>query len=217
MTEPPEPQRQPAGPRPAQPSAPAQPPAIRASDAEREEAVQLLTQAAVQGRLTLEEFSDRVELAQTAGTDRELAALGADLPAGRTEAVEPSDRHLALCSRLVRSGLWDIPERSSYRCLFGTVNLDLRQARLLGRETEIEIYNLFGTVTLVVPDGIRVSVSGGGAFASQVIQSPNVPPVADAPTLRIRARGPGGTLYVRNQVPRQNLLKQLLGKDDFAG
>lgn len=194
-----------------------EPLAIRASDAEREAAVQLLTRAAVEGRLTLEEFSDRVGLAQTAGTDRDLAALGADLPAVRSAAVEAADRHLALCSKLVRSGLWDIPERSSYRCLFGTVNLDLRQARLLGRETEIDIYNLFGTVTLIVPDGVRVSVSGGGAFASQVVQSPDVLPVADAPTLRIRARGPGGTLHVRHQAPRGNAPAQLLGNSDVAG
>jgi hypothetical protein len=190
-------------------------PAILASDAEREVTVETLRQAVVDGRLNLEEFSDRVGLAQVARTDQDLAALGSDLPAVRTAAPpEETVRHLALCSRLVRSGLWELPVRSSYRCLFGTIDLDLGQARLAGAETEIEIFNLFGTVTLIVPEGVRVSVQGGGAFASQVIQSPDAPPVEGAPLLRIKARGPGGTLYVRNQRQRPNRWTKLLGMGD---
>jgi hypothetical protein len=95
-----------------------------------------------------------------------------------------------------------------------TVDLGLGQARLAGPEVEVEIFNLFGTVTLIVPEGVRVSVEGGGAFASQVIHSPEAPPVQGAPVLRIKARGPGGTLYVRNQRERPNRWFKLLGKGD---
>ncbi|MGI8713449.1 MAG: DUF1707 SHOCT-like domain-containing protein [Solirubrobacteraceae bacterium] len=190
-------------------------PAILASDAERERTVGQLRQAVVDGRLTLDEFSDRVGLAQVARTDRDLALLGSDLPA-TPSALEPaqSERHLAVCSRVARSGLWEIPERSAYRCLFGTVELDLGQARLAGPEVQFDIYNLFGTVTLIVPEGIRVSVQGGGVFASQIIQSPSAPPVQDAPLLRVNVRGPGGTLHVRNQRERPNRWAQLLGKGE---
>jgi uncharacterized protein DUF1707/cell wall-active antibiotic response 4TMS protein YvqF len=175
-------------------------PAILASDAERERTVDVLRGAVVEGRLTLEEFSDRVGLAHAARTDQDLAKLGSDLPAGRPGGtLQNTVRHLALCSRLSRLGLWDLPPRSSYRCIFGTIDLDLRQARLAASETVIEIYNLFGTVTLLVPEGVRVDVQGGGAFASQEIQSPPTAPVPDAPVLRIRARGPGGTLHVRSR------------------
>ena len=104
--------------------------------------------------------------------------------------------------------------RSSYRCLFGTINLDLAHVRLPGPEVEIEIFNLFGTVTLIVPEGVRVSVEGGGMFASQVINSPDAPPVEGAPVLRIKASGPGGTLYVRNQRERPNRWSKSLGKGD---
>jgi Domain of unknown function (DUF1707) len=41
-------------------------PAILASDAERERSVDVLRDAVVDGRLTLEEFTDRVGIAQTA-------------------------------------------------------------------------------------------------------------------------------------------------------
>jgi hypothetical protein len=191
-------------------------PVILASDAEREATVDRLRRAVVDGRLTLEEFSDRVGLAQVARTDQDLAVLGSDLPVAPASVALTDDvaRHRAFCSRIVRSGPWELPLRSSYRCLFGTISLDLAQVRLPGPEAEIQIFNLFGTVTLIVPEGVRVSVEGGGPFASQVIHSPQVPPVQGAPVLRIKASGPGGTLYVRNQREQPNRWSKLLGNGD---
>ncbi|HEX3690414.1 MAG TPA: DUF1707 domain-containing protein [Solirubrobacteraceae bacterium] len=188
----------------------AQPPAILAGDAEREHSTQLLSRAVVEGRLTLEEFSDRVERAQAARTRDDLATLTRDLPAApppgttattgtSTELTTAQERHVAFCSRLVRSGPWELAARSEFRSIFGTITLDLSQARLAGSEVELQIYNLFGTVTVIVPESVDVSVSGGGMFASQVVQPHSAPPVAGAPKLRIVARGPGGTLYVRTK------------------
>ena len=83
----------------------------------------------------------------------------------------------------------------------------MRQARLAGHETVLEVYNLFGTVTVIVPDGVDVVVCGGGLFASRKIESPDRPPIAGGPRLTIDARGPGGTLYVRTR-PTPPTLKQ---------
>lgn len=171
---------------------------ILASDAERERSITLLRDAVGEGRLTLEEFSERVGLAQTARTDQELALLAHDLP-GDSSAVLPvasTEEHRAFCSCLVRNGPWSLPSRSSWRSIFGTIELDLRQARLAGRETVLEVYNLFGTVTVIVPEGVEVVVRGGGLLASQKIEPPEHPPIADAPRLTIDTRGPGGTLHV---------------------
>jgi hypothetical protein len=178
-------------------------PALLVSDAEREGAVTLLRDAVVDGRLTLEEFSDRVGGAQLVRTEPELAALVADLPSA-SRATAPATAgvsHRAVCSRLVRSGPWELPERSEFRSIFGTIDLDLRQATLSSDVVDVEVFNFFGTVTLIVPKGIAVSVEGGGLFASQVIEPPSSPPVPDSPRLRIRASGPGGTLYVRSREP----------------
>lgn len=183
-----------------------------ASDAERDHGVALLRDAAVEGRLSLEEFSERVDRAQSARTGEELALLTRDLPAA-TPAPGPSpgpeDSHRAFCSRIVRSGPQELPQRSSWRSIFGTINLDLREARLSSSETELEVYNLFGTVTVIVPEGVALSVVGGGLFASQVIQPPKSAPVPGAPRLRIRISGPGGTLYVRSEEPRSRLARLL--------
>jgi hypothetical protein len=185
---------------------------ILASDAEREHSITQLRDAAGEGRLTLEEFSDRVGLAQSARTDQDLARLTRDLPATPT-AVSPSpaasgQQHRAFCSHLTRSGPWSLPSRSSWRSIFGTIDLDLRQARLAGPETALEVYNLFGTVTVIVPEGIEVIVRGGGLFASQKIESPERPPIAGAPRLTIDTRGPGGTLHVRTR-PNPTLMQSV--------
>jgi Domain of unknown function (DUF1707)/Cell wall-active antibiotics response 4TMS YvqF len=193
-------------------------PRLLASDAERDQSVELLRNAVVDGRLTLEEFTERVELAQAARTDLELAALSRDLPANApqtgglspTSAAPAAERHRAFCSRISRSGPMSLPAHSSYRSIFGTIDLDLRQARLSADVTELDIHNLFGTVTVIVPEGVAVSVDGGGLFASQVINSPQVPPVRDAPQLLIHASGPGGTLNVQTKPPA-GTLEKLIG------
>lgn len=179
---------------------------ILASDAEREHSIVLLRDAVVEGRLTLEEFSDRVSRAHAARSDRDLTALTVDLPALPTLPAPHAApaQHRATFSKLVRRGAWEIPPQSKWRSLFGTIVLDLRAARLPGPEVELEIYNLFGTVTVLAPAGIRVEVEGGGPFASQVLEPPAWPPPPGAPRLTIRVAGPGGTLHVRSSDERHS-------------
>ena len=176
-----------------------EPPAILAGDHDRDTSIEQLSDAVAEGRLTLEEFSDRVELAHAARTQNELARLTGDLPAVRPAAppAAAAVSRRAVFSQLVRRGPWELEQRSSCRCIFGTVVLDLTQVRLSGAETELDIFNLFGTVTVIVPEEVQITVTGGGAFASQVIDPPGRPAAPGAPRLRIHARGPGGTLYVR--------------------
>ena len=62
---------------------------LRASHADREQAIGALKAAFVQGRLTKDELNARVGQALAARTYAELAVLTADLPAGLTGAVPP--------------------------------------------------------------------------------------------------------------------------------
>ena len=173
---------------------------IRASDAERERSIALLRDAVGEGRLTLEEFSERVGLAHAARTDHDLAGLARDLPGNPAESASPtavSEAHRAFCSHLIRSGPWSLPRRSSWRSIFGTIDLDLRHATIAAAEVELQVHNVFGTVTVVVPEGAVVEVEGGGLFASEDVQMPETPPLPGAPVIRIRTSGPGGMLQVR--------------------
>jgi hypothetical protein len=184
---------------------PALPPALLASDRQREQAIATLRDAVVEGRLTLDEYSDRVGVAVGARTTDDLAALTRDLPQSITPAsssagMAPAE-YRAIFSHLVRRGPFRLSAQSSFRSFFGTIDLDLRQATLPGPEVDLAIDNFFGTVTVFVPDGVEVSVEGGGLFASQHVDTASAPLVPGAPVIRIRASGPGGTLYVRTHEP----------------
>jgi hypothetical protein len=65
---------------------------IRASDAEREHHVELLREHAAQGRLTIDELSDRLDRVYAARTRDELAVLVEDLPARQRRAAPPRTR-----------------------------------------------------------------------------------------------------------------------------
>src|SRR6266508_6297859 len=66
-------------------------PEIRVSDADREQTVKLLERHHVDGRLTWEEFSERMEAAFHARTREELRRTLADLP-GLDEPRPPAER-----------------------------------------------------------------------------------------------------------------------------
>jgi Domain of unknown function (DUF1707) len=80
------------------------PPEQRASDADRDTAVDILCSAAADGRLTMTELDERVGSALTARTLRQLAELIADLFPGpapmRPSPVAPDDRWAVLRSLL---------------------------------------------------------------------------------------------------------------------
>lgn len=55
-------------------------PELRASDGDREETVRQLQRGLTQGRLTIDEFDERVQVAYAARTVGQLAELTHDLP-----------------------------------------------------------------------------------------------------------------------------------------
>ena len=170
-------------------------PTSRAADADRERALVVLRDATVAGRLTLDEFAERVERAELARTLADLEAITADIPSARSSDLPA--RHRALFARLERRGRWTVPARSSVLSLCATITLDLGHASLQSAETTLHVRNLFGTVTLIVPRGVHVDVDGGGPFSTREISLADTGPVPDAPRLHIRTSGAGGTLVVR--------------------
>ena len=98
---------------------------IRASDADREQVIELLKEAFVRGRLTKDELSVRAGVALVARTYAELSAVTADIlvtiPAGLTEARptklervparQPVSRKavaLATCMAILPSAVWAV-------------------------------------------------------------------------------------------------------------
>ena len=171
-----------------------------AGDADRSKALVTLRDAAVEGRLTLDEFADRVERTELARTFEDLEAVTADLPSAGSADLPV--KHGAWFSRLQRSGRWELAASSKVLSVCGTIDLDLGRATLHGAETVMHVRNVFGTVTILVPRGVEVSVDGNDAFSTREIDLPDSGPVGDAPRLRVITSGIGGTLRVKTSRER---------------
>lgn len=179
-----------------------------ASDADRDVALELLREASVDGRLTLEELSERAELVSTARTRDEVAAATADLEGPATPAL-PAElvRQRALFSSFTRQGRWQIARQSRYSAVFGNVKLDLREAVLPGPDIEVEARAIFGGVEVIVPEGVHVELTGGAALSSQELKVKGEPPEG-APMIRIRHRGFCGSLGVRSKPRLVDQIKE---------
>src|SRR5437764_3818135 len=136
-----------------------EPPAIRASDADRERAVELLRDHAAEGRLTLEELADRVSTAYRARTGDELERLTRDLPAERARSSRrrPTRFLLSVFGSTEREGRIRVRRRVACLTAFGNIDLDLRRATLEGDVITIVALGMFGAVDVYVPEGDRKS------------------------------------------------------------
>jgi hypothetical protein len=222
MSDPAEPGDRPPAPVPAARPGGADP-AIRASDAERDQAIERLRGAAGEGRLTLEELTDRVEAASSAQTRGDLETLVRDLPAeGATGApgavgapaagaiVSVPTRNSAVFGDLRRAGAWRVAQRSRWDSVFGDVKLDLREAQVSDAEVEIEAGTVFGDIELLVPEGVVVEVRAR-TFFGDVKQDAGEAAPAGAPRIVLTGWTTFGDVRVRSRRLRERFAERWLG------
>jgi len=178
------------------------PPTPRASDAERRQASERLQAACVDGYLTLDEFSQRVERAMVAQTRVELSRLLADLPAAAAPRPLPpaTTRTLVVLSAVERSGDVRLAEHSRVVIAAGSCKLDLRRASIAARLTAIEVQVVFGALEVIVPSGVEVDVEAVTVLGHKTVRLRGPAPVADAPRIVIHGLVFAGALTVRDQV-----------------
>jgi hypothetical protein len=183
----------------------ADPPALRVSDADRDRTAGQLAQSRAEGRLTLEEFSERVDLAYAAKTTSDLDVLTRDLPA--TGPAQPSRRPtrwlLAFMGGSSRKGRWRIEGNTRVISVMGGCHLDLRAAEIVGAEARITCFSCMGGVSIFVPEGVEVDVTGFTLMGGRAVELKGGPPRAGTPLIRIRAIGLMGGFAV--QTPRPKL------------
>lgn len=190
----------------------------RVSDAEREQIVQLLNQAMVEGRITLDEFDERSATAYAAryrsdflpltsdllpvplgeqdpvptwdATASQLAARsGSGVPA-RVDGIAGPGNSLALMGGVDRNGQWNLSRSHTAVAVMGGIVLDLREARLESKISDITATAFWGGIEIVAPPDIRVEVDGTGIMGgygnrtdSSAKSAP--PPPPDAPLIRV--------------------------------
>jgi hypothetical protein len=196
------------------------PPSLRASNQDRDGVVTRLQEAFAEGRLDDAEFDERMRAALTAKTHADLDILLADLPgraahpagpiqagtnqagtnqagtvqAARPVAGRPGRFAIAWKGSVRRAGRWRVPERYTTVVYKGGGELDLRAAELLSPATTIVAVAYKSQITLLVPPGVRVEMTGFG-----ITQGPSDPAdeallAPDAPVLNIRGVAYKGTI-----------------------
>jgi hypothetical protein len=165
-------------------------PALRASDADRERTVVLLREHAAEGRLTLEEFTDRMSAAYLARTSDELEELARDLPSANAPAVSrrrPTRWLFSMLGSSEREGRIRVRRRVDCLMAFGNIDLDLRQATLEGDVITIVALGMFGAIDVYVPEGVEVDLHGLVVFGHKGAHGNDPPPHLGTPLVRVWA------------------------------
>jgi Domain of unknown function (DUF1707) len=179
---------------------------LRASYTERDAAAGQLQDAFAEGRLDDTEFDERMRAALTAKTHAELDAVVADLPAAPAAAGAPGTRpapvagvapgRLAVAYKgtVRRAGRWRVPERYTTVVYKGGGLLDLRAAELLGQVTTIRAVAYKSRITVLVPPGVRVEMTGFGINQGAEDLDGGAALAPDSPVLHIRGLAYKGTI-----------------------
>jgi hypothetical protein len=170
------------------PSRPA-PRDLRASDADRERVVAMLGEALADGRVSHDEYSERMSAALSARTLGDLAVLTTDLAAPEHQPVQLDGGQpvAALFSTAARGGRWVVPQTMTCVAAFGEVVLDLREALLQDRHVVLTVYALCGRVRLVVPAGVEVVMNGTEILGRQRGGTARrVPTSSETPVIEVR-------------------------------
>jgi hypothetical protein len=136
---------------------------MRASDADRERAVAVLRAATADGRLTVGELDERLELTCNAKSRDELAAIVTDLePAPWPGGSPPAATDVGVLAGFTRSGRWAVAAGYHATAVIGSGVIDLRQAQFTAPETTIHVDSWISTVYVLVPEDAEVHVAGRG-------------------------------------------------------
>jgi hypothetical protein len=173
---------------------------VRASDAERERAADVLRRAAGEGRLTVEELDERLAAAYGARTRSELDELVRDIPAvslatpgdgGTGLTVRPGGdegtKHLvAIMGGVERKGRWRVARRLMSLNIMGGADLDLNDAELAAETVEITVFSLMGGADVFVPEGLNVEVSDFAIMGGNDVALGDPTPTPGGPTVRLK-------------------------------
>ena len=149
----------------------------------------MLGDALADGRLSHEEYSERMPLALAARTLGDLAALTTDLAGPEHQPVQLHGGQpvTALFGNAERSGRWVVPATLTCVATFGEVVLDFTEAILQDRHVVVTVYALFGRVRLIVPAGVEVVMNGNNFLGRQRGGTARrVPTSSDVPVIEVR-------------------------------
>lgn len=184
---------------------------LRISTAQRENALQVIRDAAADGRLDFDELDARTAGVMTAHTRGELAAgLGDLVPSAQlgemVGAVAPVGegpgytwdqpllvQNTSWWKRMVIEGDWTAPPFIEVITAAGEVKLDFTGARVAAPVIDLVVMANYGKVQLVVPEGWGVDVTSVLTAGQNSMLTTRVPsrPARGLPRIVVRGRTAG--------------------------
>lgn len=171
-------------------------PDLRASDADRERTAELLRHAAGEGRLTMEELDERLDLVYETRTQRELDKLTADVVVpGDAERVaqrmpvrpgDGSEWVISVMSGHERKGHWRVGRHLKVISVMGGSDIDLNDAELTDHETTITVFSLMGGSEIRVPDNVNVVISDFAFMGGNESKVGEAIPDPGGPTIHVK-------------------------------
>ncbi|MCX4852223.1 DUF1707 SHOCT-like domain-containing protein [Streptomyces canus] len=135
---------------------------MRASNADRDQVLEIIRDAAAEGRLTPEELEQRVQSALAARTLRDLATLTRDLPEQpkRTKSPIPAKDLVKIVKRIGSVewvGPWVVPRRMEIKLTVGNAKIDFSDAVVTDDVLSIDVdLGIGGDLLLITRPGIVV-------------------------------------------------------------
>ena len=179
--------------------------------------MQRVQEAFADGRLDDTEFDERMRAALTARTHADLDVLTADLPAATAGTGPapvaggrgPGRFAIALKSSVRRAGRWRVPERYTTVVYKGDGWLDLRAAELSGPVTTFVTVAYKSRVTILVPPGVRVEMTGFGVTQGLADdEDPGYRLPVDAPVIHVRGLAYKGTIEISTRPGERPALRR---------
>lgn len=187
---------------------PTPPPAVRASDADRDRVADILREALAEGRLQADEHAERIEVLYAAKTVPELEKLIHDLPAGQRTAPSPRPTARENASRppgprnvvavlggADRGGSWRVGAQINAVAVCGGVDIDLTEAIFDHPEVVITATAICGGIGIQVPENVTLVCEGTGimgAFEAREMVAAD----PGAPVVRVRGVAIWGAVEV---------------------
>ncbi|CAN5299621.1 DUF1707 domain-containing protein [soil metagenome] len=190
------------------------------TDDERAATVDVLAQAVGEGRLTLGEFTDRVDVVLAAPTHAELREAVRDLPADLpVVGSSPPPPSFNVFGDVRLAGRWRLRADNRATTVFGDVRFDLRDSICSEPEVRIEARTVFGDVVVIVPEGVEAELTGFTLFGDRRLELAPVPRNPHTPFVRVHGSTVFGDLRVRSLQPGESssAWRRMLGHGRHTG
>lgn len=158
-----------------------------------------LSQNLAEGRLTLDELSQRLDLVYAARTKEELDTVTRDLPA----VLEPRTRKatnwiVSILGGSNRAGRWRASDRVRVIAVLGGASIDLSHAVVTTPEVRLTCFSFLGGIGITVPKGVEVELTGFSLIGGRGLDVGNEPSLPGTPVIRVRAFALLGGIGITN-------------------